>query len=241
MAYKLLFLDTETTGNETKDYLCQVAWSDGKNRHSALFKPPVPISYESMAVHHITNKMVADKPAFKFSTEHAEVAKRFADEETVFIAHNAIFDLGMLAKEGLVPQKYICTLRVARHLDPEEKISSYRLQYLRYFLDLEVDNSATAHDALGDVLVLEQLFDRLFKKIIETDQCTELEAYQKMIDISSHPSLIKTFKFGKHVDKKVEEVAKIDPGYLEWLLNQKLESNPDDEDWIYTLKHYLGK
>lgn len=104
MAYKLLFLDTETTGNETKDYLCQVAWSDGKNRHSALFKPPVPISYESMAVHHITNKMVADKPAFKFSTEHAEVAKRFADEETVFIAHNAIFDLGMLAKEGLVPQ-----------------------------------------------------------------------------------------------------------------------------------------
>lgn len=241
MSHKLLFLDTETTGNEKKDFLCQIAWSDGKTRHTALFKPPIQISIESMAIHHITNKAVAHKPLFKFSTEHAALSKQLKDEETVLIAHNAIFDLGMLAKENLVPQAFICTLRVARYLDPEEKIPSYRLQYLRYYLDLEIEQSAIAHDALGDVLVLEKLFDRLLKKIIETDNCSENEAYKKMIDISSHPSLIKTFKFGKYNEKKVEEIAKSDPGYLEWLLAQKLESNPDDEDWIYTLKHYLGK
>ncbi len=56
MKYKLLFLDTETTGNEEHDRLCQVAYSDGTTRHSALFKPPIPISIESMAVHHITEK-----------------------------------------------------------------------------------------------------------------------------------------------------------------------------------------
>ena len=37
------------------------------------------------------------------------------------------------------------------------------------------------------------------------------------------------------------EVAKVDPGYLEWLLKQKEESDQIDEDWIYTLKHHLGK
>ena len=42
----------------------------------------------------------------------------------------------------------------------------YNLQYLRYLLELEVE--AIAHDALGDVLVLEQLFERLFNKIKDT-------------------------------------------------------------------------
>ena len=36
-----------------------------------------------------------------------------------------------------------------------------------------------------------------------------------------------------------EEVLKSDKGYLEWLLNQKLTSGDQDEDWIYTLQYYL--
>ena len=62
-----------------------------------------------------------------------------------------------------------------------------------------------------------------------------------MIEISSHPSLLRTFNFGKHLGKKIEDVAKVDRGYLEWLLAQKEASDQIDEDWIYTLKHYLGK
>lgn len=239
MQYKLLFLDTETTGNEAKDRLCQVAYSDGKTRVEALFKPPVPISIESMAVHHITTKMVLDKPAFKFSSEHADLAKRFKEEETIVIAHNAIFDLDMLAKEDLIPDKFICTLRVARFLDPEEKIPSYRLQYLRYFLDIEID--ATAHDALGDVLVLEKLFERLFRKIADSEELTESQTYEKMIEISKTPSIIRTFKFGKYNGQKIEDVVKTDRGYLEWLLKQKTENELGEEDWIYTLNHFLGK
>ncbi len=62
-----------------------------------------------------------------------------------------------------------------------------------------------------------------------------------MIKISSKPSLMNVFNFGKHNGKTVEEVARIDRNYLDWMLTQK-EMNPDnEEDWIYTLKHYLGK
>ena len=69
----------------------------------------------------------------------------------------------------------------------------------------------------------------------------EDDAIQKMIEISSHPSLLRSFSFGKHNGKKIEEVLAIDRGYLEWLLAQKLASGQIEEDWIYTLRHYLKK
>ena len=118
-----LLLDTETTGNTPADYLCQIAYVTKHDPHAtvkindikeALFKPPVPISVESMAVHHITPKMVAGKPEFKWSAEHAEV-KKLLDDGAIFVAHNAKFDVGMIHKEGLHPERVICTLRLARY------------------------------------------------------------------------------------------------------------------------------
>lgn len=236
---KLIFFDTETTGNAEKDFLVQIAYKKGEEKFTGLYKPPVKIPPEASAVHHITNKMVADKPTFKESTDQPILKKIFEDKNTVVVAHNAPFDLMIIAKEDIVPDKFICTLRVARELDREGKIERYNLQYLRYLLEIEVE--ATAHDALGDVLVLEKLFERLKKKIIEEEKISEEEAIEKMIEISSRPSMMRTFSFGKHNGKKIEEVLASDRGYLEWLLAQKLESDQIEDDWIYTLQHHLKK
>lgn len=236
---KIIFFDTETTGNTENDFLCQLAYKISNETFEGLYKPQVKIPPEASAVHHITNKMVADKPSFSESPEYQKIKKLFEDEDAVVVAHNAIFDLNIIKKEKIVPKNFICTLRLARHLDPDGKIGKYNLQYLRYLLELEVE--ATAHDALGDVLVLEQLYARLKKKIQEENNFSEAEAIEKMIEISSHPSIFKFMNFGKHNGKEIAEIARIDPGYLEWLLAQKLESDQIDEDWIYTLKHHLGK
>src|SRR3989344_437797 len=239
---KLIFFDTETTGNTDKDFLCQIAYKNGSENFTGLYKPEIKIPPEASAVHHITNKMVADKPSFQQSGDLSKIKKLFEDQDSVVVAHNATFDLLMIKKEGIEPKKFICTLRVARFLDPEEKIERYNLQYLRYLLEIEID--ATAHDAMGDVLVLEKLFERLKNKIqkeSEGENLGEDKVINKMIEISSHPSLLHTFKFGKYNGKRIEEVIKIDKGYLEWLLAQKLNGDGIDEDWIYTLKHYLGK
>jgi uncharacterized protein (DUF3820 family) len=91
-------------------------------------------------------------------------------------------------------------------------------------------------------MVLEKLFERLLagiKKEISSD--SEEDALAKMIDISSKPSLMYSFSFGKYNGKTIQEVLSLDRGYLEWFLNTKEKDNPEDEDWIYTLKHYLGK
>ena len=190
-------------------------------------------------MHHISNKMIENEIAFKQSPDRKKIKGLFEDENSVVVAHNAQFDLMIIKKEDIEPKNFICTLRLARYLDPDGKIERYNLQYLRYLLDLDVE--ATAHDALGDVLVLEKLYERLKKKLMESENLDEEKTIEKMIEISSHPSLFKYINFGKHSGKEISEIARIDPGYLEWLLKQKLESDQIDEDWIYTLKHHLGK
>jgi exodeoxyribonuclease X len=236
---KIIFFDTETTGNTEKDVLCQIAYKTSDETFSAMYNPGIKIPPEASAVHHITNKMVANKKTFAESGDKEKIKNLFEDSNSVAVAHNAPFDIMMFKKEDITPANFICTLRVARELDSEGVIEKYNLQYLRYLLEIEVE--AQAHDALGDVMVLEQLFIRLQKKIMDTDGVDENGAIDKMIEISSHPSLLHTFKFGKYNGKRIEEVIKTDRGYLEWLLAQKLNGEGIDEDWIYTLKHYLGK
>lgn len=236
----IIFFDTETTGNEPKkDFVCQLAYKTNTETFCELYKPSIPIPPEASAITHITNKMVADKPSFKESESYKNIKNLFEDTNSVVVAHNAKFDLAIINKEDIFPSVFICTLRVARALDKDNIIPQYKLQYLRYYLDIDIE--AEAHDALGDVLVLEKLFERLLAKIMKEENCDESKAIEKMIDISSRPSLMNMFNFGKYNGKSVEEVANIDRGYLEWMLTQK-EQNPDnEEDWIYTLKHYLGK
>lgn len=77
-----IFLDTETTGTGTKDRLCQLAYKlDTGEIVNKLYKPPLPIEIEAMTVHHITNEMVADKPAFKDSPEYFKLVDLLDDDE----------------------------------------------------------------------------------------------------------------------------------------------------------------
>jgi DNA polymerase III epsilon subunit-like protein len=233
----LIFLDTESTGNDlTKDRICQVCYQTKEGIYNGYFKPPIPMSVKSMSVTHITEKMLADKESFETSQTKQDLDRLL--KERIMVAHNARFDMAMLALEGLSVPRYICTLRVARALDVEGKIPEYNLQFLRYYLDLEIEG--TAHDAEGDVKVLVAIFDRLLKKVMQEIPDRE-KALEKMMDISKNPSLYKVFNFGKHKDRLIKEVAETDKGYLEWLLNQKIAAPDEDEDWIYTLKYYLGK
>jgi DNA polymerase III epsilon subunit-like protein len=238
---KIIFLDTETTGNEPKkDFLCQLAYKTEDETFCELYKPSIPIPPEASAITHITNKHVADKPTFKDSLEYKKIKSLLEDKNSVMVAHNNKFDFEILRNENITAANTICTLRVARALDKNNVIPQYRLQFLRYYLDIDIE--AEAHDALGDVLVLEKVYERLLDKIMKEDNITEEDAIEKMIDISSRPSLMNMFNFGKYNGKTVEEVAQMDRGYLEWMLTQKEQNNPEnEEDWIYTLKHYLGR
>jgi len=240
MKYKLIFLDTETTGLEKEDRIVQLAYLHDGVWVDEMYKAELPIKIEAMAVTHITDKMVEDKPVFVNSKIYCELKEMFQNTNAIVIAHNSPFDVGMLEREGLSVPNQIDTRKIAMALDEEAKIPSYRLQYLRYYLDLdsEISEPIQAHDAKGDVIVLEILFNRLFEKI-KSEGLTDEETIAKMIDITSTPATIRRFPFGKFRGELVADVSKKDKGYLQWLLKEKKKTPDGDEDWIYTLENLL--
>src|SRR3990167_11163166 len=89
---KIIFFDTETTGNTDDDRLCQLAIKERGVLAPILnapSQPPVPISVESMAIHHITPKMVQGRPAFVDAPEYAEIKALFERDDVLAVAHNA--------------------------------------------------------------------------------------------------------------------------------------------------------
>lgn len=193
-----------------------------------------------MSVNHITNKMLEDKPPFQDSYLHKEM-KRHADEGDILVCHNVQYDAGMLKKEGIEFKQAICTLKLAHYIDQECKFEKHNLSYLRYFFDIDVN--ITAHDAYGDIVVLEKVFYKLQDMLQEKENPMFL--IDKMVEISSKPTLYRKFNFGKYNGMMVKDVANDHSrnggrSWMKWLLGEKM-SKPEenDADWIYTLDYYL--
>jgi hypothetical protein len=74
-----------------------------------------------------------------------------------------------------------------------------------------VEECTTAHDAFGDVVVLENVFYSLFNIIKDKLEISDEEVIEKMISMTNKEFiLIKTMRIGKYRGKSFEEVANID-------------------------------
>ncbi|MDD2887896.1 MAG: 3'-5' exonuclease [Aliarcobacter sp.] len=244
MAYYVLF-DTETTGNQEDDKVIQfgamVVDKSGKvEAFDELCSSDVKIKLEAMEVHNITPDLLVGKPK-AVETNFYKKLEDLNSNENYLIAHNISFDMGMIKKEGFVNQyQLIDTLRCAKHLFPE--LPYHRLQYIRYALELYKIEEAEAakhnitikaHDAIGDVLVMKLFLTKLVGKCREI--YPDYNPIEKLVDLTKTPVFIQTFKFGKYKGKDVEQVAREDAGYLNWM-----RSNMElDEDLRYTLDKVL--
>lgn len=215
----LRVIDTETTSFEGG--IVEIASVDIEfgaicNPMSDFVRPPEAIGFEAMAIHHITEDMVADAPFI------GEVIGRYLGA-SVYVAHNAAFDKGKLPQ---IDAPWICTLKLARKLYPE--FESHGNQYLRYRLGLKptLPEGLYAHRALYDCYVTAELLMYMGREAQWT--------IREMREISASPSLLYRMRFGKHKGKTFEEVATEDKGYLRWLLGTDL-----DEDMEFTVKHWL--
>ena len=242
---KFVILDTETTGADEKDRICQLAYIVASPQlvgtaieevHEDLCKPPIPIGFGAMAVHHITNEMVEKKPPCT-ETESYNRLLELNISDNYLVIQNAPFDLAMLQKEGFESRMpVIDTLRCLRHLYPNEE--AHGLQYMRYYLGLYKNEKREAksiglkiqpHDALGDVFILKLLLDYLL-----VDHSAE-----ELVELTKKPITYKKFNFGKYKGEEIVEVAKKDPAYIEWMLMEKEGEEGLDEDWRQTLEKAL--
>lgn len=243
---KYIILDTETTGTGDNDRVIQLGYIvlGGKKVevHNEFNSSDVPIGYGAMEVHGITQEAIEGKPTCTETTAYKRLLE-LNTHDNYLIIHNAPFDIKMLEKEGFSTEmKVIDTLRVAKHIMPDEE--AHRLQYFRYKMELykseqkEADALGIvvkAHDAIGDVLVLKLFLSKLKEAVVAAFPSEN--PVEKMVDLTNTPILVKTFRFGKHKGKSLEEVAREDAGYLRWMLGNM--ENLDD-DMRYSINFYLG-
>jgi DNA polymerase III epsilon subunit-like protein len=98
LAADALFLDTETTGLDEDAQIIEIAILDrhGNPLIDTLVRPTVEIPADAMAIHGITNEMVANAPAWP--EIHSQVGAVLHGREV--IAYNAAFDVRLLEQDA---------------------------------------------------------------------------------------------------------------------------------------------
>jgi exodeoxyribonuclease X len=235
MTKPFLYFDTETTDIQIKDLIQLAFVTDSDVKFNMYFKPKQTISFAAMAVHHITPEFLEDKPYLEkaklplenidpdFIGESIEDYLNFLAQKYIWVAHNVDFDLEVMDRKGIKIPESICTLKLARNMffQDDHDLESYSLQFLRYSLGLyknENTDHNTAHDALSDVYFLRDLFHYIQKH-------STLSA-ENMILISKEPQFMRQMTFGKYAGKTLEEIARSDKEYLEWVA-ETMSDKPD--------------
>ncbi|EFL88337.1 exonuclease domain-containing protein [Ahrensia sp. R2A130] len=219
-------IDTETTGFLPDASMVEIAWTDllvGDDGFaeigetiSHLLKPKHPIGLEAMAVHHITEAMVADAPMLGQLDPQPSIGSDY------LAAHNADFDKGFYP----VDREWICTLKCSRRL--WEDAPSHKNGVLRYWLnldaDMDYDRTLPAHRAGPDSYVTAYLLERMLREV----------SLEQLVQWSREPSMLPRVNFGKHRGMKFADVPS---DYLEWLVSDKCSMGADVKA---TARFHLG-
>jgi len=245
MSKPYLYFDTETTDAQIKDLIQLAFVTDSDVKLNLYFKPTQEIAFSAMAVHHITPEFLSDKPKLEeaklpvenidpeFIGDSLEDYLNFLAQKYIWVAHNVDFDIEVLERKGIKLPNTICTLKLARNMfyEGDHDLESYSLQFLRYSLGLYKNENLehnTAHDALSDVYFLRDLFHYI-------QEHSSLSAENMML-ISKEPQLMRQMTFGKYAGKTLEDIARLDRGYLEWVV----DTMGDKPDLQWNAKRVLG-
>lgn len=258
-------LDTETTNlYADKAEIVEIAGAqyDGHNWQikSMLLGAKNGIPPEASAKNHISNRMIAGLPTFAEATDKVvELLRWNCADDLMYVAHNSKYDQIALATAfrtcdkswlphadeiAMNPFKWICTFRLARQLlNDSFDDMQYNLSYLRYKLDLPIDDDVSVHRAAGDTLTCAVLFEFLVDYALATDKVIEGPDLGIQIFELCWAPIIKTkWPFGKH---KGVLLTDIPTDYYMWAINNMDILNEDnsayDADLAESVKRVLEK
>ena len=161
-----IVLDTETTGLDfTRERLVEFAavrLENGKIKDSfqTLINPEQHIRKSSIAIHGITQEMVADAPT------EAEAMPKIIEfiEDLPLIAHNNEFDLGFInvnlnkLNMNKLNNKNVDTLLLAKKYLPQ--MYNYKLETLKKYFKI----NQVSHRAVGDCYTANYVYQECKKK-----------------------------------------------------------------------------
>jgi DNA polymerase III subunit epsilon len=238
----LCFFDLETTGtNITQDRIIEIAvikvMPKGEVlRKAELINPTIPIPEASSRFHGIKDEDVQGKPTFK------DVAKDYARffEGADLAGFNILkFDIPVLVEEFLrvgvefdySRKKIIDAQRIFHLMEKRTLAAAYKFYLNKELTDshtAEADTQATLEVLLAQIARYDgqPVLDGLGKTVGEIKNDMEVLAQltaSDMVDLAGR--MIKDekgeeiFNFGKHKNKKVLDVFKVEPSYYDWMMN----------------------
>lgn len=226
----LVFFDLETTGlNLVSDRIVEMALIRVTPRGDVLervrrFDPGIPIPAEATAVHGITDDDVKDEASF---ARRARALAELLDDADLAGFNIRRFDLPMLLAEfqrAGVPfdtrGRRLIDMQMIFHREERRDLSAAA----RFYLGRE---HPEAHSALGDIrtsaAVLSAQLERYGHLPRDLDglhaYCDEYAPFETPLERwfeSTDDGLM--FRRGKHRGRSLEQIARSDPGYLEWML-----------------------
>ncbi|MCR9174011.1 MAG: 3'-5' exonuclease [bacterium] len=228
----LAIFDLEATGlNVTHDRIVEIAVvkisPDGTTTNfNRRVNPEMPIPEEVSKIHGIYDDDIKDAPTFKEILPDLEAFL----EECDFAGYNSNkFDLPMLAEEllraesdfDLSTRKHIDVQNIFHKMEQRTLVAAYK-----FYCQKELNN---AHNALADAEATWEVLDAQISHYKELTGDVEFLA-----DFSRHNDMDKAdfagrlaynkkgdvvYNFGKHKNKTIAEVHKIEPGYYGWMLD----------------------
>jgi len=246
----IVFFDVETTGlNVVRDRIIQIAlvkiFKSGKPDAElmTLINPGIPISEESMQIHGITPKDLANKPVFQ---QLAQKIWDFIGDADLAGYNSNRFDVPMLMEEfarvgmefDISKRRLIDVQRIFYKMEPRTLKAAYRFYCGKELTD--------AHDALADVRATLDVFKGQLsnydgKDLIDedgnivsapikndmqalhtfTNDLNFLDATQKL-KVQNDGKVV--FNFGKYVGQDVKEILAKDKNYYFWILEKEFSS-----------------
>ena len=238
----IVFFDLETTGlNPVHDRIVEISALkinvDGQEEQKTwLVNPGCPIPPETTARHHISDDDVKDCPSFK---ELAPTIVKFFGAGDI-AGYNIIkFDVPMLVEEfiragvdfDLKSRQIIDVMNIFMKMEPRTLKGAYR-----FFVNKELED---AHSASADTMATYEVMMAMLDKYKDTEytdnkgvisvpvqndmqQLSAFSYHNKNADLMGQIVFDEegkeVFKFGKHKDRRVEDVFRIEPQYYDWIM-----------------------
>jgi DNA polymerase III epsilon subunit-like protein len=178
--------------------------------------------YSAMAVTGLTPERMKKNSVNYEDSNFKKILEKYNKINNYYIAHNAIFDIGILRfdKDFFCNAKVIDTLPVARSIFRKD-LKKFALQFFRYRYKFylteneyisnvtnKIESKIKAHDALGDVITLMQLFDLCKEKNTKKNQ------YDYFVELSNSLFCETTINFTKESGNNWSDVS---IGLVEWI------------------------
>lgn len=238
----LIVFDIESTGlTIAADKIVEIALfkihPDGKEEfRSYLINPEMKMLPEVIAIHGITNEMVADKPTFK---DLANEINDFIGNSDMAGFNSNKFDVPILVEEFLRAgirfqikgRAFVDIQNIFHKMEPRNLRAAYK-----FYCDKNLENAHTAEaDARATYeILLAQI--KKYENAVYTDRngneskpivnnISKLAEFTNLFnsaDLSGHIIFNdkgkEVFNFGKHKGKEVGKVFKQDSSYYDWIM-----------------------